>query len=180
MSSRRCSATATTTTAVASERSSERSGADAIKLDSVQREALLGEIKNMLAAPLSPDARAPYERLKQCVEDSLEVPTDLSPYLSVMIESSIITGNAKRFGAGVQQSMVALYQKTHQGKAITESIGAVNAALEKVKGHAIEQASITLRAPGSYALTLKTDQMMMVIIFDRGGLSIESLEVNLG
>jgi len=49
-----------------------------------------------------------------------------------------------------------------------------------VKGHAIEQASATLRAPGSYALTLKTDQMMMVIIFDRSGLSIESVEVNLG
>jgi hypothetical protein len=159
---------------------SEGSRADGITLDSTQREALLGEIKNMLAAPLSADARAPYERLKNCIEESLDIPPDLSPYLSIMIESSIITGNAKRFGAGVQQSMVALFQKTLQGKSIAESITAINAALEKVKGHAIEQASATLRAPGSYALTLKTDQMMMVIIFDRSGLSIESLEVNLG
>ena len=134
----------------------------------------------MLAAPLSPEARAPYERLQKCVEDSLDIPPELGPYLSMMIESSIITGNAKRFGAGVQQSMVALFQKLPHGKAIAESITAINAALEKVKGHAIEQASTTLRAPGSYALTLKTDQMMMVIIFDRSGLSIESLEVNLG
>ena len=160
--------------------SSDRSSAEPIKLDSIQREALLGEIKNMLAAPLSPDARVPYEHLKKCVEDGLDIPPDLSPYLSVMIESSIITGNAKRFGAGVQQSMVALFQKTLQGKSIADSISAINAALEKVKGHAIEQASTMLRAPGSYALTLKTDQMMMVIIFDRSGLSIESLEVNLG
>ena len=98
----------------------------------------------------------------------------------MMIESSIISGNAKRFGAGVQQSMVALFQKLPQGKAIADSISAVNAALEKVKGHAIEQVSTTLRAPGSYAVTLKTDQLQMVIIFDRTGLSIESLEVNLG
>jgi hypothetical protein len=160
--------------------SSGRSSAEPIKLDSIPREALLGEIKNMLAAPLSPDARAPYERLKQCLEDGLEIPPDLSPCLSVMIESSIITGNAKRFGAGVQQSMVALFQKTLAGKEIAHSISAINAALEKVKGHAIEQASTTLRAPGSYALTLKTDQLVMVIIFDRSGLSIESLEVNLG
>jgi len=159
---------------------SERSSADGIKLDSIQREALLGEIKNMLAAPLSPDARAPYERLKKGIEDGLDIPNDLNSYLSVMIESSIITGNAKRFGAGVQQSMVALFQKLPNGKAIADSIGAINAALEKVKGHAIEQVSTTLRAPGSYALTLKTDQLMMVIIFDRTGLSIESLEVNLG
>ncbi len=159
---------------------SERSSADGIKLDSIQREALLGEIKNMLAAPLSPDARAPYERLKKGIEDGLDIPNHLSSYLSVMIESSIITGNAKRFGAGVQQSMVALFQKLPNGKAIADSIGAINAALEKVKGHAIEQVSTTLRAPGSYALTLKTDQLMMVIIFDRTGLSIESLEVNLG
>ncbi len=159
---------------------SDRSSADGIKLDSIQREALLGEIKNMLAAPLSPDARAPYERLKKCVEDGLEIPPDLSPCLSVMIESSIITGNARRFGAGVQQSMVALFQKTLAGKAIADSIAAINAALAKVKGHLVEQVSTTLRAPGSYALTLKTDQLAMVIVFDRSGLSIESLEVNLG
>jgi len=160
--------------------SSDRSSADGIKLDSIQREALLGEIKNMLAAPLSPDARAPYERLKKCVEDGLEIPPDLSPCLSVMIESSIITGNARRFGAGVQQSMVALFQKTLAGKAIADSIAAINAALAKVKGHLLEQVSTTLRAPGSYALTLKTDQLAMVIVFDRSGLSVESLEVNLG
>jgi hypothetical protein len=97
-----------------------------------------------------------------------------------MIEGSIISGNAKRFGAGVQQSMVALFQKTIQGKAIADSIAAVNSALEKLRGHLIEQISTTLRAPGSYAMTLKTDQLQMVIVFGRAGLSIESLEVNLG
>jgi hypothetical protein len=159
---------------------SERSGTEGIKLDSIQREALLGEIKNMLAAPLPPGARASFERLSQCIDASLDIPPDLNHYLSMLIERSIITGNAKRFGAGVQQSMVALFQKTLPGKAIADSISAINAALGKVKGHAIEQVSTTLRAPGSYALTLKTDQLMMVIIFDRSGLSIESLEVNLG
>ncbi len=134
----------------------------------------------MLARPLSPDARTPYENLQKCIEESLRIPSDLNPYLGMMIESSIITGNAKRFGAGVQQSMVALFQKLPQGKAIADSISAVNAALEKVKGHAIEQVSTTLRAPGSYAVTLKTDQLQIVIILDRTGLSIESLEVNLG
>ncbi len=97
-----------------------------------------------------------------------------------MIESSILTGNAKRLGAGVQQSMVALFQQLPQGKAIADSISAVNAALEKLKGHVIEQVSTTLRAPGSYAMTIKTDQLQMVIVLDRSGLSIESLEVNLG
>jgi hypothetical protein len=159
---------------------SERSNAEGITLDSIQREALLGEIKNMLARPLSPDARTPYERLQKCIDDRGEIPAELNLCLGMMIESSIITGNAKRFGAGVQQSMVALFQKLPNGKAIADSINAINSALEKVKGHAIEQVSTTLRAPGSYALTLKTDQLMMVIIFDRSGLSIESLEVNLG
>jgi hypothetical protein len=151
-----------------------------IQLDSTQREVILGEIKNMLAAPLSADARAPYEELRKCVEENLDLPPELNPYLSIVIESAIITGNAKRYGAGVQQSMVALFQKTTRGKAIADSIDAINAALDKVKGHVIEQVSTTLRAPGSYALTLKTDQLQMVIVFDRAGLSIESLEVNLG
>jgi hypothetical protein len=133
----------------------------------------------MLAAPLPPEARAPYQRLQKSLEDNLVISSDLNPYLGMMIESSIITGNAKRFGAGVQQSMVALFQKLPNGKAIADSISAINAALGKLKGHAIEQVSTTLRAPGSYALTLKTDQLQMVIIFDRTGLSIESLEVNL-
>jgi hypothetical protein len=159
---------------------SERPSADGIKLDSVQREAILGEITKMLAAPLSPEARAPYEQLKKALEENLGIAPALSPYLTVMIEGSIISGNAKRLGAGVQQSMVALFQKTSQGQTIADSIAAVNAALEKVKGHVIEQISTTLRAPGSYAMTLKTDQLQMVIVFDRAGLSIESLEVNLG
>jgi hypothetical protein len=160
---------------------SERPRADGIKVDSIQREVLLGEINNMLAgAPLSSDARALYEQLKKCVEDGLDIPPELSPHLSIVIESSILTGNAKRFGAGVQQSMVALYQRTSRGKSIAESIDAINAALEKLKGHVVEQVSTTLRAPGSYALTFRTDQLQMVIIFDRTGLSIESLEVNLG
>ncbi len=134
----------------------------------------------MLARPLADEARETYQRLRLAVEAGTEIPSELAPYLGMMIESSILSGNAKRFGAGVQQSMVALFQKLPQGKAISESISAINAALEKVKGHTIEQISTTLRAPGSYAMTLKTDQLQMVIIFDRSGLSIESLEVNLG
>lgn len=134
----------------------------------------------MLARPLADDARATYERFREAVDAGIEIPSELIPYLGMMIESSIITGNAKRFGAGVQQSMVALFQKLPNGKAITESIVAVNAALEKVRGQAIEQISTTLRAPGAYAVTLKTEQLQIVIIFDRAGLSIESLEVNLG
>jgi len=159
---------------------SERPDPGAVKIDSTQREVILGEITHMLAAPLSPDARAPYEQLRKCVEENLDLPLELNPYLSIVIESSIITGNAKRYGAGVQQSMVALFQKTSRGKSIADSIEAINAALAKVKGHVIEQLSTTLRAPGSYALTIKTDQLQMVIVFDRAGLSIESLEVNLG
>jgi hypothetical protein len=129
---------------------------------------------------LPPEARAAYERLQKALADNLEISSDLTPYLGMTIERSIITGNAKRFGAGVQQSLVALFQKLPNGKAIADSVSAVNAALEKLKGHAIEQVASTLRAPGSYALTLKTDQLQMVIIFDRTGLSIESLEVNMG
>ncbi|HVN28195.1 MAG TPA: hypothetical protein VMT64_06895 [Candidatus Binataceae bacterium] len=151
-----------------------------IRLDSIQREVILGELANMLARPLPPAAREPYDNLKQCVEDNLDVPSELSPHLAMMIEASIISGNARRFGAGVQQSMVALYQKTRPGAAIAESIAAVNAALEKIAGHRIEAISTTLRAPGSYAMTLKTDQLQMVVVLDRTGLSIESLEVNLG
>ncbi len=118
-----------------------------LKLDAIQREALLPEIENMLVAPIPADARAPYQRLKECVEASLEVPRELDPYLGVMIESSIVTGNAKRFGAGVQQSMVALFQKTALGKQIANSIRAINAAFGSTKGHLIEEASTTLRAP---------------------------------
>ena len=129
---------------------------------------------------LSAEARRPYEKLRECVDGNLDIPPELNPYLSIVVESSIISGSEKRYGAGVQQSMVALFQKTARGKSIADSIDAINAALEKVKGHVIEQLSTTLRAPGSYAMTLKTNQLQMVVVFDRAGLSIESLEVNLG
>src|ERR1700732_1714093 len=149
---------------------SDASSPEPIKLDAIQREALLPEIERMLAAAIPADSRALYQRLKECVDSSIEVPAELSPYLGVMIDSAILSGNAKRFGAGVQQSLVALFQKTLQGKQIADSIRAINAALEKVKGHVVEQASTSLRAPGSYSLTLKTDQMVLVVVFDRAGI----------
>ena len=66
---------------------SERSSADGIKLDSIQREVLLGEIKNMLAAPLSSETRAPYEHLCKCIEDGGDIPLAATPHLGMMIES---------------------------------------------------------------------------------------------
>ena len=153
---------------------------DGIRLDSTQREVILGELANLLARPLPPAVRESHENLKQYVEGNLDVPSDLEVPLAMMIEASIMSGNARRFGAGVRQSMVALFEKTRPGKAIAQSIAAVNSALSQTGSHTIETISATLRAPGCYAMTLKTDQLQMVIVFDRTGLSIESLEVNLG
>ena len=53
----------------------------------------------------------------------------------------------------------------------------MNAAMKPLAGQAIEAINAISRAPGAYALMIKTDQCQVVIRFEPAGVRIESLEV---
>jgi len=64
-----------------------------------------------------------------------------------------------------------------RGREIAASVAAINAALKPLEGQTIESLSVIARAPGAYALTIKTSQCELVLRFEPAGVRLESLEV---
>jgi hypothetical protein len=158
----------------------ETPAASPLKLDALQRDVLLPQIQTYVAAAREPELRAEYSRLRDSVE-AMEVAPELENRLGAVLELALGSGRVRRLhGAGAELSLMSLFQKTSRGRRIAESIAALNAALEQLKGQSLESASAALRVPGAYALTLKTGALQVVIRFEQGGVRVESLEVNLG
>jgi hypothetical protein len=148
-----------------------------LKLDRLHRDILAPQLDVFIAAAPDATARAPYEALRAAL-DTLEVPPELAARLGAIAELAITSGRVREaYGPGAELALWALYQKTPRGREIAESVAALNAAMKPLAGQAIEGVTAISRAPGAYALTIKTDQCQMVIRFEPAGVRIESLEV---
>lgn len=151
-----------------------------LKIDSLQREVLAPQIQAFLDSTQDPGAREVYASLLDSVT-AMEIAPELQPRLGAILEVALSSGRIRKlFGPGAELSLISLFQKTPRGKELAQSIRAVNAALAKLKDQPLEEATTSLRAPGAYALTLKTPQAQLVIRFDQSGVRIESVDVNLG
>jgi hypothetical protein len=149
---------------------------ESIKLDRLQCDALLPQIEAFLAATPESSARAVYVALRDAVEQ-LEVPEELGARLGAITEIAISSGRVRAaHGPGAELALWSLYQKTPKGRAVTASIAALNHALDELKGQSLEHAAATARAPGAYALTLKTSECQLTIRFEPDGVRVESAE----
>jgi hypothetical protein len=152
-------------------------GDEPLKLEQLHRDILAPQLDVFIAAAPDANARAPYEALRKALE-TLEVPPELSARLGAIAELAITSGRVRDvYGPGAELALWGLFQKTPRGREIAESVGALNAALKPLAGQRIESVNAISRAPGAYALTLKTDQCQVVIRFEPAGVRIESLEV---
>jgi hypothetical protein len=148
-----------------------------LKLDRLHRDILAPQLDVFIAAAPDATARAPYEALRAAL-DTLEIPSELAARLGAIAELAITSGRVREaYGPGAELALWALYQETPRGREIAESVAALNAAMKPLAGQAIEGVTAISRAPGAYALTIKTDQCQMVIRFEPAGVRIESLEV---
>jgi hypothetical protein len=152
-------------------------GDEPLKLERLHRDILAPQLDVFIAAAQDATARAPYEALRAAL-DTLEVPPELTARLGAIAELAITSGRVRAaHGPGAELALWALYQKTPRGREIAESVAALNAAMKPLIGQAIEGVTAISRAPGAYALTIKTDQCQVVIRFEPAGVRIESLEV---
>ncbi len=152
-------------------------GEGALKLDSLQRDLLVTQIQAFLDATTDPAARDLYSRLREAVEHQ-EVPTELAGRLGTIIEVALSSGRVRRlFGPGAELSLTALFKSTPRGKELGEAIDSLNAALKQLKGQTVEEVSATLRAPGVYALTIKTSGYQLTLKFAPDEIRVESVEV---
>ncbi len=147
-----------------------------VKLDELQRDLLLPQIDAFLAAAPDSEARVPYATLRAAITE-LEVPDDLADRLGSITEVLLSSGRIRSaHGPGSELALWALFQKTPRGRDLTASVEGVNAALRQLTGQSIAFAGAVARAPGAYALTLRTSELQMVIRFEPAGIRIESVE----
>jgi len=150
---------------------------EALKIDRLHRDILAPQLDAFVAAAPDAAARAPYEALRAAL-DTLNVPPALAARLGAIAELAITSGRVREaYGPGAELALWGLFQKTPRGREIAASVAALNAALKPLAGQTIESLAAIARAPGAYALTIKTDQCQLVIRFEPAGVRIESLEV---
>lgn len=148
-----------------------------LRLDRLHRDLLAPQLDAFIAAASDAAARAPYEALRAAL-DTLEVPLELAGRLGAIAELAITSGRVRdAYGPGAELALWGLFQKTPRGREIAASVAALNAALKPLEGQSIESLNAVARAPGAYALTIKTEQCQLVIRFEPAGVRIESLEV---
>ncbi len=150
-----------------------------LKLDTLQRDLLIPQIQAFVDATSDAAARESYAALKRDVE-AMDVSPEHQGRLGAILEVALQSGRIRRlFGPGAELSLNALFQKTPRGLEIAQSLRELNAALGRLKGGTVEEMTAALRAPGAWALTVKTSGFHLVIRFERDGVRVESLEVAL-
>jgi hypothetical protein len=148
-----------------------------LTLDRLQHDILAPQLDSFLAAAPDEAARAPYIALREAIE-KMEVPAALDDRLGAIAEVLLSSGRVRAaYGPGAELSLWALFRKTRRGRAIDQSIEAMNAALRRLNGQPLESAIAVARGPGAYALTLKTPECQLVLRFEAVGVRLENAEV---
>jgi len=149
---------------------------ESLKLERLHRDILAPQIDAFLAAAPDEAARVPYVALAEAIE-KLEVPTDLTERLGALAEVLLTSGRVRSgYGPGAELALWSLFQKTPQGRGISASVAAMNAALKRLEGQPLEHLNAAVRGPGAYALTIKTAECQIVLRFETQGLRLESVE----
>jgi hypothetical protein len=150
---------------------------DPLILDGLQRDLLLPELDAFLAAAPDGVARDSYLALRHAI-DSLIVPQELASRLEAITELLLTSGKARRaYGPAADLSLWSLFQKTPRGRAMLDSVAALDTALKRFEGQTLEFVNATARAPGAYSITLKSSEFQLVLRFDSTGARVESVEV---
>jgi hypothetical protein len=155
-------------------------GNEPLRLDRLQRDILVPQLESFLAAAPDAAARAPYLALREAL-DTLEIPPELAARLGAIAEVLLTSGRVRSlYGPGAELSLWSLFQKTPRGRDVANSLEAANAAFKRLAGQAIESINAAARAPGAYALTIKTAEVQLVVRFEPAGIRLENIEVSAG
>jgi hypothetical protein len=148
-----------------------------IRLGESEQELALAETQAVLAAAASPAYREDLTELVEAIESGrLEGrhALTLEPILELALQAGRIRGV---YGPPGETTALRLYRKLPRGQALQESARQVSSALDALHGHRLEGATLTAVGPGSYTLSLATDEGRLSLRLDRQGARLTSVEV---
>jgi hypothetical protein len=150
-----------------------------IPVDAFQKGILEREVQAFLKGVADPEAQAHYTDLLQQVENE-EVGEELAEALEDILEILVESGRARKlYGAAGENSLISLFQKTARGSALAQMSTEVNQALKGMQGQTLKGIHFRSSGPGSWALTLETDQCELTLRIDRKGLKVGSIGIDL-
>ncbi len=157
----------------------ERAEGCTLELDDLEAALIAPGAAKMASAAADSASRRRYEELTAAIAGR-RLPPEHQGTVAALLELLINSGRLRNHNGPTAEAVArGLYRRTGPGKAAAASAAALGAALVKLKDQRIENISVSLRGPGSYALSLATTDFQLVIRIDPSGCAIDSLEVNL-
>lgn len=148
-----------------------------LKIPEAAREPLVQELTNIAASMPDPKARQLYQQLLRAVavgevDETLDEP--LGRFLEVALQSGRIW---QQHGPHEEKALRALFHQTQRGRQILTAIQQANEALKALQGHTLRELVFTPHNPGSYQLTLSTDQVRLTLEINAQGVWVKNLMV---
>ena len=148
-----------------------------MKLGADEREVLMAEVAQALDQVRHPELKVVYGVLLSAVDQG-DVPNELMEPLQNLLQVGLESGRIRAVHtAHGEMAAQRVYARTPGARAVRGSADAINEALAALQGHTLEEISITPSGPGSYTLSLGTDQGKLLLRIDRHGVELRSLEV---
>ncbi len=157
----------------------ERTEARALELDDFEAALIAPHVAQMAVAATDSASRQRYEELTAALADRHLRP-EHEGAVAALLELLINSGRLRNHNGPTAEAVARkLYRRTEAGEAAAASAAAVSAALAKLKDQSIKDLALSLRGPGSFALSLATTDFQMVIRIGPSSCTLESLEVSL-
>jgi hypothetical protein len=151
--------------------------ASAIRVSEQEAELALAEAHAVLAAVGDDGYRQQLDELVEAIEAG-SLGEDEAATLEPIVELALQTGRARAlYGPPGEQAALRLYRKLPGGKALARSASEVSAALASLQGQRLEGATVTATGPGTFSVTLATDEGTLTVRLDRQGARVASVEV---
>ena len=148
-----------------------------LTLRPAEQELALAEAEAVLAAVAAPEYRAELVLLVEAIAAG-RLGDDQAASLDRILELALQAGRIRAvYGPPGEQTALRLYRRLPRGTALTESARAVSEALGSLRGHPLEEATLTAVGPGSYSLALSAGEARLSIRLDRQGARLASVEV---
>lgn len=148
-----------------------------IRLSGDQQEIALAETNAVLEAAVRPDYRKDLLLLATAIEEGVlqhEHAETLEPILELALQAGRVRAV---YGPPGEQAALKLFRRLPRGAALTESAREVSDALSSLQGRTLEGATLTAVGPGSYTLSLTTEEARLSVRLDRQGARLTSVEV---